>query len=74
MKGLLYGKLKMLIRKPWPFLLTTIVCLMFAFFTSQSGANEVTVPYSTEGGRRSQSDHGGIEGIRFNHLPGNVEG
>ncbi|MEW4221730.1 ABC transporter permease [Rossellomorea marisflavi] len=50
MKGLLYGKLKMLIRKPWPFLLTTIVCLMFAFFTSQSGANEVTVPYSTEGG------------------------
>lgn len=48
MKGLLYGKLKMFIRKPWPFLITSVVSIMFAFFTSQSGANELSVPYTLE--------------------------
>jgi ABC-2 type transport system permease protein len=46
MKGILFAKMKMFLRKPWLFVIMTAVCVMFAFFTSQGGVNKIPIPYS----------------------------
>lgn len=50
MRGILFAKMKMFLRKPWLFVVMTAVCVMFAFFTSQGGVNKIPIPYSVVGG------------------------
>lgn len=48
MKGILWGNFRLLLRKPGPFLSTTIICMAFAFLLGQSSFTKVEVPvYST---------------------------
>ncbi|MCA1057058.1 ABC transporter permease [Rossellomorea aquimaris] len=49
MKGILFAKLKLFLRKPWLFVIMTGVCVMFAFFTSQGEVNKIPIPYSVVG-------------------------
>ncbi|MDZ5470286.1 ABC transporter permease [Bacillus sp. 31A1R] len=48
MRGILWGKFKLLLRKPGPFIATTIICIVFAFLTGTSSQSKIEIPaYST---------------------------
>lgn len=44
MRGILWGKLRLLFRKPGVFIATTLICMVFAFFLGKSSYSEVQVP------------------------------
>ncbi|MFE8700322.1 ABC transporter permease [Cytobacillus sp. FJAT-54145] len=44
MTGVLWGKMRLLIRKPLPLLITTIICIAFAYLTGLSTSSKIEVP------------------------------
>lgn len=44
MRGILWGKFRLLFRKPGAFIATTVICMAFAFFMGKSTFTEVQVP------------------------------
>lgn len=44
MKGILWGKFRLLLRKPGPLIATTIICMAFAYFMGKSTFTAVEVP------------------------------
>lgn len=48
MKGILITKFRLFIRKPWLFILMTVVCMMFAFFIGKGNEGKVRVPVFSE--------------------------
>ena len=48
MIGILIAKFRLLIRKPWAFIILTATCMMFAFFIGKENVGGITIPvYST---------------------------
>ncbi|GIN73669.1 putative transport permease YfiN [Bacillus sp. J14TS2] len=48
MIGIIQTRLRLFIRKPWVFILMTMVCVLFSFFIGKSSYHKVTVPVYSE--------------------------
>ncbi|MBE3569391.1 MAG: ABC transporter permease [Bacillales bacterium] len=48
MKAILLAKWRMLIRKPWAFLLTSVICVCFAFIVGKANDTKMIVPVASK--------------------------
>lgn len=47
MRAIIQSKFRIFLRKPWLFIIMTVVCIMFAFFIGKNTYSKITVPIHT---------------------------